>query len=141
MPIPPCCCVGQTAVVYSRVMLATVGVLITTVITGCFIHEMMRLFLPQYAFGWAESLLLASIMSSTDSASVFSILNSSGIGLKQRLKPMLELESGSNDPMEIKIADPDVVNKSFEDFWNQLPKIGLHCQRNGNVIILKRVQK
>ena len=42
---------------------------------------------------------------------------------------------------EIKIADPDVVNKSFEDFWNQLPKIGLHCQRNGNVIILKRVQK
>ncbi len=81
------------------IVLATVGVLITTVITGCFIHEMMRLFLPQYAFGWAESLLLASIMSSTDSASVFSILNSSGIGLKQRLKPMLELESGSNDPM------------------------------------------
>lgn len=81
------------------IVLATVGVLITTVITGCFIHEMMRLFLPQYAFGWAESLLLASIMLSTDSASVFSILNSSGIGLKQRLKPMLELESGSNDPM------------------------------------------
>lgn len=80
-------------------VLATLGVLLTTIITGVFIHEMMRLMAPDYAFGWAESLLLAAIMSSTDSASVFSILNSSGIGLKQRLKPTLELESGSNDPM------------------------------------------
>lgn len=80
-------------------VLATVGVLITTVVTGIFIHEMMCWLLPEYAFGWTESLLLAAIMSSTDSASVFSILNSSRIGLKQRLKPTLELESGSNDPM------------------------------------------
>lgn len=81
------------------VVLATVGVLITTALMGVFIHEMMRLMLPEHAFGWAESLLLAAIMSSTDSASVFSILNSSGVGLKQRLKPTLELESGSNDPI------------------------------------------
>lgn len=80
-------------------VLATAGVLLTTILTGVFIHEMMRYFLPEYAFGWTESFLLAAIMSSTDSASVFSILNSSGIGLKQRLKPTLELESGSNDPM------------------------------------------
>ncbi|WP_287211305.1 potassium/proton antiporter [Muribaculum sp.] len=80
-------------------VLATLGVLVTTVLTGVFIHEMMRVLLPEFAFGWAESLLLAAIMSSTDSASVFSILNSSGVGLKQRLKPTLELESGSNDPM------------------------------------------
>lgn len=80
-------------------VLATFGVLLTTALTGVFIHEMMRLLLPEYAFGWIESFLLAAIMSSTDSASVFSILNSSGIGLKQRLKPTLELESGSNDPM------------------------------------------
>lgn len=80
-------------------ILATVGVFITTVLTGVFIHEMMIWLLPEYAFGWKESLLLAAIMSSTDSASVFSILNSSGMGLKQRLKPTLELESGSNDPM------------------------------------------
>lgn len=81
------------------VVLATVGVLITTALMGVFIHEMMRLMLHEHAFGWAESLLLAAIMSSTDSASVFSILNSSGVGLKQRLKPTLELESGSNDPI------------------------------------------
>lgn len=81
------------------VMLATLGVLLTTAITGIFIHEIMGRLLPAYRFGWIESFLLASIMSSTDSASVFSILNSSGIGLKERLKPTLELESGSNDPM------------------------------------------
>ncbi len=80
-------------------VLATAGVLITTALTGVFIHEMMRLMLPAYAFGWTESMLLAAIMSSTDSASVFSILNTSRTGLKERLKPVLELESGSNDPM------------------------------------------
>lgn len=81
------------------VILATVGVVITMVLTGVFIHEMMAWLLPALAFGWVESMLLAAIMSSTDSASVFSILNSSKTGLKQNLKPLLELESGSNDPM------------------------------------------
>ncbi|MDE7388599.1 MAG: potassium/proton antiporter [Muribaculaceae bacterium] len=80
-------------------VLATAGVLITTVLTGAFIYAMMHSLLPEYAFGWPESLLLAAIMSSTDSASVFSILNSSGVSLRQKLKPTLELESGSNDPM------------------------------------------
>lgn len=45
------------------------------------------------------SLLLASTMSSTDSASVFAILRSQKMNLKHNLRPMLELESGSNDPM------------------------------------------
>lgn len=81
------------------IMLATVGVLLTTVITGTFIHYLMLWLLPEYGFGWTESMLLAAIMSSTDSASVFSILSTSKTGLKQRLKPTLELESGSNDPM------------------------------------------
>src|SRR5690606_34502105 len=49
--------------------------------------------------GFMASLLLGSTMSSTDSASVFSILRSKGLHLKNNLRPMLELESGSNDPM------------------------------------------
>ena len=56
--------------------------------------------------GWSNihfplitSLLLASTMSSTDSASVFAILRSQKMNLKHNLRPMLELESGSNDPM------------------------------------------
>lgn len=80
-------------------VLATIGVFITTIVTGTFIYYMFHWLAPDFAFGWTESMLLAAIMSSTDSASVFSILNSSRTGLKQNLKPTLELESGSNDPM------------------------------------------
>ena len=81
-------------------LLATVGVLLTTGLCGVFIYYLFRLVdIPGVEFGWVESLLLAAIMSSTDSASVFSILNSSKKGLKENLKPLLELESGSNDPM------------------------------------------
>lgn len=35
---------------------------------------------------------------------------------------------------EIRIANPDVVDKSFADFWNQLPKLGLECKREGNIM-------
>lgn len=81
------------------VVLATIGVLTTTIVTGAFIYYIFKWVAPEFSFGWIESFLLAAIMSSTDSASVFSILNSSRTGLKQNLKPTLELESGSNDPM------------------------------------------
>lgn len=79
--------------------LATIGVLLTMVITGAIIY---------FVFGWMHSvasvsiavaMLMASTMSSTDSASVFSILRTNGIGLKHNLRPLLELESGANDPM------------------------------------------
>lgn len=80
-------------------VLATVGVLITTVVTGIFIYYLFHIFAPDYAFGWIESMLIAAIMSSTDSASVFSILGSSKTDLKENLKQTLELESGSNDPV------------------------------------------
>lgn len=57
-------------------------------------HELTNIHLPLIT-----SLLLASTMSSTDSASVFAILRSQKMNLKHNLRPMLELESGSNDPM------------------------------------------
>jgi cell volume regulation protein A len=81
------------------VILATIGVLITTIITGGFIYYISG-YIPNCPnLTLMESMLLAAVMSSTDSASVFSILRSKGLGLKQRLRPVLELESGSNDPM------------------------------------------
>ncbi|KAA6331654.1 potassium/proton antiporter, partial [termite gut metagenome] len=82
------------------ILLSTVGVLLTAVFTGVFIWfittgtNITAIYLPL-----TTSLLLASTMSSTDSASVFSILRSQKINLKHNLRPMLELESGSNDPM------------------------------------------
>ncbi len=85
------------------IILATGGVLMTALLTGLFIWLVSWL-----VFDWGlialrlsllESLLMAAVMSSTDSASVFSILRSKKQGLKQNLRPLLELESGSNDPM------------------------------------------
>lgn len=81
------------------VVLATLGVLVTTAITGYFIFWLTGLVAGYETLTVAESLLMSAVMSSTDSASVFSILRSKGVYLKQRLRPTLELESGSNDPM------------------------------------------
>jgi cell volume regulation protein A len=81
------------------IVLATIGVLLTALITGFFIYWLTRSWAGTITFSLLEALLLASVMSSTDSASVFGILRSKGIALKERLKPLLEFESGSNDPM------------------------------------------
>jgi len=81
------------------VLLATVGVLLTTFITGGFIYFIFQILSSYVTLTFPESLLMAAVMSSTDSASVFSILRSKGVYLKERLRPALELESGSNDPM------------------------------------------
>lgn len=81
------------------VILATLGVLLTTFITGYFIYWLVGFLYPSIATPLAGCLLLAAVMSSTDSASVFNILRSKGLNLKQNMRPLLELESGSNDPM------------------------------------------
>ena len=78
-------------------VLATVGVALTALFTGGVIYFVGDLLGLNISF--PLSLLIAAVMSSTDSASVFAILRSKRIGLKQNLRPLLELESGSNDPM------------------------------------------
>lgn len=81
------------------IVLATVGVLLTALFTGLAIWFVLGMTVKSATIGFMTSLLLAATMSSTDSASVFSILRSKGLQLKNNLKPILELESGSNDPM------------------------------------------
>jgi len=81
------------------IVLSTVGVFLTALITGTFIWLLTNNIFHTVTFTLFESILLASIMSSTDSASVFSILRSKGLSLKENVRPLLELESGSNDPM------------------------------------------
>ena len=75
-------------------ILSTVGVLLTAVTVGLFAKLILDLTL-------VEGLLIGAIVSSTDAAAVFSVLRSKGISLTGNLKPLLELESGSNDPMAI----------------------------------------
>lgn len=72
-------------------LLATFGVFITAGLTGLFCHYGLH-------WGWAESFLLGSVISSTDAATVFSILRTKKMGLRNNTAPILEVESGSNDP-------------------------------------------
>lgn len=81
------------------ILLSTMGVLLTTVFTGLFIYWISGFQHTSITMPLTTSLLLAATMSSTDSASVFNILRSQKMNLKHNLRPMLELESGSNDPM------------------------------------------
>lgn len=81
------------------VMLASVGVVLTCVITGGLIYLIFRLTVFSEEMSILLALLTAATMSSTDAASVFSILRTNGIQLKNNLRPILELESGSNDPL------------------------------------------
>lgn len=72
-------------------LLSSLGVIITAVLTGLFCHFVLRMTL-------LEGLLIGAVISSTDAASVFSILRSKKLNLKYGLASMLEIESGSNDP-------------------------------------------
>jgi len=77
-------------------LLSTLGVLLTVLFSGLFIW---LIFGTARNTPLAACFLLAAVMGSTDSASVFSVLRSKKLHLRENLGPMLELESGSNDPM------------------------------------------
>jgi cell volume regulation protein A len=75
-------------------VLSTLGVLITAVLVGLFAMLILDL-------SFIQGMLLGAIVSSTDAAAVFAVLRSKNVSLRGNLKPLLELESGSNDPMAV----------------------------------------
>ncbi|MVN88268.1 potassium/proton antiporter [Deinococcus sp. HMF7620] len=81
-------------VLWSGISLATVGVVLTTGIVGVAAH---------YLFGlpWVVALLLGAIVAPTDASAVFSVLKERALGLKGNIRPMLEFESGINDPTAV----------------------------------------
>ena len=81
------------------VLLSTLGVFLTVVLTGLFIWLVLPGMIGSIGSTILGCFLLSAVMSSTDSASVFSILRGKKMHLRENLGPMLELESGSNDPM------------------------------------------
>lgn len=74
--------------------LATIGVVITCLLVGAFGKLVLD-------FSWVESLLLGAVVSSTDAAAVFTVLRARGLTFNPGIREVLELESGSNDPMAV----------------------------------------
>jgi len=110
---------------WTGVALSTVGVVLTAATMGLVATWVLGLPLLQ-------GLLLGALVSSTDAAAVFSVMRSRGTGLKERLKRVLELESGSNDPMAIfltvglitLIAQPDVGTWTLVPMFLQQMLVG-----------------
>ena len=75
-------------------VLATIGVMLSCLILASLLQAITQL-------GWPEAILIGAIVSSTDAAAVFSLLNSAGIRLNERISATLEIESGLNDPMAV----------------------------------------
>jgi cell volume regulation protein A len=104
-------------VVKNGISLSTIGVLITAFSVGIFTSLLL---------GWTllEGLLLGAIVSATDAAAIFSILRSKSIGLKGRLRPLLEFESGSNDPMAyfLTITFTSLILEQNSSFISVIPK-------------------
>ncbi len=92
-------------VLVQGLIMSTLGVALTMLFLGTFAWFMLGSFssvmVGSDGINWVDGLLLGAIISSTDAAAVFSILKSSNLKLKGNLQPLLELESGSNDPMAV----------------------------------------
>ena len=88
-------------VVRQGFLLSSVGILITILLTGTFIRIAFGTTLHYPVLG---PFLLAAILSPTDSTTVFSVLHSKRLRLREHIAPMLELESGSNDPIALSIT-------------------------------------
>ena len=100
-------------VLFQAISLATIGVFISAVIVGSIAAYLLNIDLKY-------GLLLGAIISSTDAAAVFNVLRSKNVSLKKNLKPLLELESGCNDPMAIflTIGIIQFIQEPSTDFWS-----------------------
>ncbi len=131
-------------IVFPGVLLSTVGVFITAIITGLFAAYILKISI-------LEGILLGSIVSSTDAAAVFAILRSKRISLKKPLKPLLEFESGSNDPMAIFLTTGflSLLTAKSTEIVSLIPRVFLdmgmgaligYVMARGIVFLIKRLK-
>lgn len=105
-------------VLWRGLSLSTVGVAVTFGLVGAFAHFVLGL-------PWTVGLLLGAIVASTDAAAVFGVLRSSGARLKHRVSQLLELESGTNDPVAafLTIAMTEVAMRPATSLWEFVPRL------------------
>ncbi|WP_202077384.1 potassium/proton antiporter [Caldalkalibacillus salinus] len=98
----------------SSLTLATLGVLLTTIVVGVAAKYILQV-------GWLEGLLFGAIVGSTDAAAVFAVI--SGKNIKQRLQSTLEAESGTNDPMAVflTLSFIELIGLDKPYFWFMVP--------------------
>lgn len=124
------------------IALSTIGVLVTAISVGLFSSYLL-------GFSLREGLLLGAIVSSTDAAAVFSILRTRKIGLKGNLRPLLEFESGSNDPMAyfLTLSLIDLIKDPDASILSLIPRffigmgLGLACGYASGKVTLKLLNK
>jgi cell volume regulation protein A len=100
------------AITVSGILLSSIGVVLTAMIVSVFAFYILK-------FSFMEGLLLGAIVSSTDAAAVFSVLRSRSVNLKGKIRPLLELESGSNDPIAV-ILTVSIIRFLMNDQMNVL---------------------
>ena len=98
------------------ILMSTFGVIITSLLTGVFCYFILNTSL-------LEGLLIGSIVGSTDAASVFTILRSQKLNLKSEIASLLEVESGSNDPIAYMMTLSIVMIMSSGLSWSIVPMI------------------
>ncbi len=99
----------------AALLLSTVGVLLTALVIAAFAVFVLH-------FSFAQGSLLGAIISATDAAAVFSVLGAKNLKLTGKLVPLLELESGTNDPMAVflTIGLIRVLTNPHESIWGVL---------------------
>lgn len=131
-------------VLWHGLALSTIGVSLTALAVGLFVSHWLGFSLP-------EGILLGAIISSTDAAAVLTLLRGRGVYLKARLKPLLELESGSNDPMAVFLTigmiqllqNPDMALNDLALFFVQQMALGAalgYVMGRGTVQVINRLR-
>jgi cell volume regulation protein A len=104
------------SVMVPGILLSSLGVFLTALFVACAAVTILDL-------SFLEAFLLGAIVSSTDAAAVFSVLRSKKVSLKGKVRPLLELESGSNDPMAVllTIGVIRLMTESNFHLWDLIP--------------------
>ncbi|MCR4569930.1 MAG: potassium/proton antiporter [Bacteroidales bacterium] len=116
------------------ILLASVGVIIASLLTGWFIYLVAGNAVGALGSSLIGCLLVAVIMASTDSASVFGLLHGKRLHLRHDLAPLLELESGSNDPMAYVLT---IIITGFLSTGNAEVSMGMLSLRGGLVFLVQ----